>query len=136
MTTMSDSYFQDGAAESCANFEAPQAFTPECGENRPVEAESEFPATPAPKQYADIRKALVEGIRNGNKPRRLKRAAETWVGNIDEILKAGKDPANELAFRDARVRFEWTASGAPKPGLADYTEMAKSFGLKPHQGTV
>lgn len=48
MIAMSNGYFQDGAAESCPTIKAGQELTPRCGENRPVEAESEFRTAPAP----------------------------------------------------------------------------------------
>ena len=82
------------------------------------------------KPYADIRKALVEGIRNNpDKPAEVKHAAEAWISNIDEIHERGADAENMAAFNERRVDFFRKANGEPPPALASPAEIAKAFGL-------
>jgi hypothetical protein len=82
------------------------------------------------KPYADIRKALVDGIRNDpGKSDRLKYAAESWIAVIDGIEKHGEDEHNKSAFKAAHARFVATAENEPFPPELTPAEIAKAFGL-------
>lgn len=76
---------------------------------------------------SDIRATLVKGIRHGNKPERLKYAAEVWIGAID-----AKAPEETLA--QARILFMRAAEGAPTypEVMRSPAELAKLFGLGHH----
>jgi hypothetical protein len=82
------------------------------------------------KPYAEIRSALVEGIRNNpDKSDKLKAAAEVWIGVIDHIEKHGANPETDLAFKMAHKRFTAAAEGQPFPEILSPAEIAKAFGL-------
>ena len=86
------------------------------------------------KPYAEIRRALVEGIRNSDKPRKVKNAAEVLIATIDEIHKEGENEDNKRAFQESYARFVAAAEGAPFPEILQPAEIAKAFGLGPrHQ---
>jgi hypothetical protein len=75
------------------------------------------------KPYADIRKALVDGIRNDpGKSDRLKRAAEILIGVIDSGAPAE-------AFQHAYAIFTRAAGNEPFPPELSPAEIAKAFGL-------
>lgn len=58
------------------------------------------------KPYADIRKALVEGIRkNPDKPARLKHEAEVLIATIDGIHDEGENDDNRRAFHENYARL-------------------------------
>lgn len=82
------------------------------------------------KPHADIREALVTGIRNNpEKSNRMKHAAESWIAVIDGIEKHGTDEHNEAAFKAAHARFLHVAKGEPVPSALSPAEIAKAFGL-------
>lgn len=135
MTTMSDSYFQDGAAESSAIFHQYYGLSQRWGKNRPVGLTMRFVAPPSPKPevepgpYADIRHDLVSGFRYADKPAKLKHYAELWACVIDEIERTGENADTTRAFHERRVDFMRAAEGATSPTLVPYPEIAKALEL-------
>lgn len=82
------------------------------------------------KPYAEIRSALVEGIRNNpEKSPELKAHAEVLIATIDNIVKHGTDPDIEKAFQENYARFVNVAQGSPLPPELSPEQMAKVFGL-------
>jgi len=81
------------------------------------------------KPYADIRRALVEGIRNSDKPANVKAAAEVLISTIDEINANGENDDNRRAFQENYARFLHVAKGEPFPAELSPDEIAKAFGL-------
>lgn len=81
------------------------------------------------KPYAEIRRALVEGIRNSDKPAKLKNAGEIWIAAIDNYEKTGPTPESEAALKEAHARFVLAADGQPYQHALSPAEIAKAFGL-------
>jgi hypothetical protein len=73
--------------------------------------------------YADIRRALVDGIRgNPDKSPEVKRWAEILISIID-------GDGTDEAFQTAYAQFVRAAEGAPVPIQLSPAEIAKAFGL-------
>ena len=87
------------------------------------------------KPHAEIRKALVEGIRNSpEKSKRLKNAAERWISVIDEIASRGDSGFAQAAFHEAHANFIRIAGNEPFPPVLSPEEIAKAFGLGEGEG--
>lgn len=134
MITMSDGYFQDGAAESSAIFHEYYGLSRRWGKNRPVGLTKRFVSPPPPKPepgpYAEIRSALVLGIRNSAKPPILKQAAEVLICAIDE-------GATETAIQQAHAHFMRVAEGRSLSALnLTPAEIAARFELGAHSSRL
>lgn len=133
MTTMSDGYFQDGAAESSAIFHQYYGLSLRWGKNHPVGLTMRFVSPPSPKPppgpFAEVRAILVAEVRYSDKPEPLKNAAEVWVAAIDEVHECGLAPHNEEALKEAHARFLRAAKGNPPVQHLPFTEIAKTFRL-------
>jgi hypothetical protein len=82
------------------------------------------------KPYAEIRKALVEGIRNDpKKPADVKHAAEVLIVVIDNMEKFPGDELTQDSFRRAYAVFTRVAEGQTFPEVLSPAEIAKAFGL-------
>lgn len=82
------------------------------------------------KPHAEIRSALVEGIRNNpEKSAKLKAAAEVWIGVIDDIAKHGATDSAMVVLKEAHARFMRAAGDEPVPAELSPAEIAKAFGL-------
>jgi hypothetical protein len=75
------------------------------------------------KPYADIRAALVDGIRNDpGRPAKVKHAAEVLIGCIDAN-------STQEAFLQAYRVFKRAADGTPLPPELSPGEVAQRLGL-------
>lgn len=85
------------------------------------------------KPYADIRKALVDGFRNSDRPEKVKHAAEVLIATIDGIHKEGENDENKAAFQANYAALIRSAEGAPFPEMLSPAEIAKRLGLHPRR---
>lgn len=81
------------------------------------------------RELSPIRKALVDGIRNSDKPAKVKAAAEVLISTIDMIEKHGADPQAMEQFQINYAFFVRAAGHTPVPPELSPAEIAKAFGL-------
>lgn len=85
------------------------------------------------RELSPIRKALVDGFRNSDRPEKVKHWAEVLIATIDGIHKEGENEHNKAAFQANYAALLRAAEGAPFPEMLSPAEIAKAFGLHPRR---